>query len=210
MTVCVGPDCKAIDVHRDLICASSPFFKAALGPGWKESEERVVSLPEDDPSAFDLYVTWLYTQGITSNYSWDEDPERGREYRLLAECFALAEKLLDSQFQKCLVDTVIATVKDRKPGGMCYYPPSTVIRNVYERTCQSAPLRRLLVDMWAWSAGISWFPEGSDFPPEFLLDFARKVTEIRTKPSGMRPYDENPGAYYAGPAENVKKDQKPV
>lgn len=53
---------KKFVIHQDLICARSDFFRNSMKDGWKESNEGVVELPEDDPQIFGLYVQSLYVR----------------------------------------------------------------------------------------------------------------------------------------------------
>ncbi|EXJ63002.1 hypothetical protein A1O7_03446 [Cladophialophora yegresii CBS 114405] len=48
-------------VHEQLLTSASRFVKTALTPGFRESEERTIRLPEEDPDVFDLFVNYLYT-----------------------------------------------------------------------------------------------------------------------------------------------------
>jgi hypothetical protein len=57
----VGEKKKLFTVHKDLICASSKFFKAACSERWVEGKEKKVSLPEVEPEVFQNYVAWLYS-----------------------------------------------------------------------------------------------------------------------------------------------------
>jgi hypothetical protein len=51
---------KEFTVHEDLICPRSHFFRKAMSGPWKESEERKVDLPEDEPGVFALYLKLIY------------------------------------------------------------------------------------------------------------------------------------------------------
>jgi hypothetical protein len=45
-----------VAAHQSLICKSFQFFACALRRGWKESTERLVILPEDDPEVFSSHL----------------------------------------------------------------------------------------------------------------------------------------------------------
>lgn len=47
-------------VHQGLVCKHSEFFKAALKGSWRESEEKVVKFPEDEPELFEYWLELLY------------------------------------------------------------------------------------------------------------------------------------------------------
>lgn len=50
---------QAFDVYHGVLCFYSGFFKAALNGRWKESQDQVVQLPEDDPKLFQLLTHWV-------------------------------------------------------------------------------------------------------------------------------------------------------
>lgn len=47
--------------HKDLIVSRSDFFTRALNGKWKEGNDNVVKLPEDEPEIFWLYIQLLYS-----------------------------------------------------------------------------------------------------------------------------------------------------
>ena len=55
---------------KNLLTHVSPFFAAALNGPFSESNSNKISLPEDDPAAFELFVQWLYI-GETGKGSTD-------------------------------------------------------------------------------------------------------------------------------------------
>ncbi|KAI9797577.1 MAG: hypothetical protein M1835_007841 [Candelina submexicana] len=57
----VGSKRKQYHLHKPLLCHQSEFFKKAFSGDFKESEERALYLPDDDPTAFELFIHWLYT-----------------------------------------------------------------------------------------------------------------------------------------------------
>jgi hypothetical protein len=62
VTVVVGTSdkCKSFALHKTLVCKRSKFFRASLSGDWKESHERKVHLPEEDPDIFKFYIQSLY------------------------------------------------------------------------------------------------------------------------------------------------------
>jgi hypothetical protein len=62
LTVLVGDgdDKHDFTVHEDVICGCSEFFRKAMNGKWKESEERVVPLPQEDPEIFSMYLQACY------------------------------------------------------------------------------------------------------------------------------------------------------
>lgn len=68
--VIVGPQKKEFNIYKNLICAASKFFHAALNSNFIEGAEHTVTLPEEDPRMFQLVHTWLHSgrvaDGVTT------------------------------------------------------------------------------------------------------------------------------------------------
>lgn len=93
-------------VHETLFTASSEFARMALKKDWKEAEDGVVPLPEDDTHSFGLYQQWLYTGNIFINRR--PEPVQGQEhYDLLVKAYLLGEKLIDCNFKDTIIDCII-------------------------------------------------------------------------------------------------------
>lgn len=198
----VGSKRTEFCVHADLLRANSAFFKAALSPGWKESKEGVVYLPEDNPTAFEVYVTWLYARKIaTMHASYDEFDD-------LAEAIVLGEKLQDVQFKNALTDCLIACTENGDS-----YPPPTIVQKIYECTPRTAPVRRLLVDMWVWYAEDYWLTnnevELDRLEKSFLGELASKL--IKHQPASYKSRScryENRLAYHETETAGAKRGEK--
>ena len=66
--VLVGSNQELFTVHKNLICASSPFFERAMSGEWAESATQTIEMPDDEPGIFALYIYWLYYNKLpTSN-----------------------------------------------------------------------------------------------------------------------------------------------
>lgn len=56
----VGKHEEEMLAHADYHTARSDSFKAALSKAWKESQTRVIKLPEDDPATVAQYLDFCY------------------------------------------------------------------------------------------------------------------------------------------------------
>lgn len=57
----VGAQRRVFPGHRAILAARSSWFARALDPAFRESFERRIQLPEDDPEVFELLLDYLYT-----------------------------------------------------------------------------------------------------------------------------------------------------
>lgn len=64
MTVLVGPTEVTWRLHENLLSSTSDFFRSAFNSGFRESIEDRLTLPEDDPQAFELFVRWMYARAL--------------------------------------------------------------------------------------------------------------------------------------------------
>ncbi|KAF7895827.1 uncharacterized protein EAF01_009789 [Botrytis porri] len=71
----VGSSSQEFAVHKDLICYTSPFFRAAFTSGFQETNTGTMKLPETDTEIFDLFMGWLYTRELMAESTLGiEDP----------------------------------------------------------------------------------------------------------------------------------------
>jgi hypothetical protein len=54
--VAVDDEKETYSVHENFVCGSSPFFDRAMTGTWRDSLERAVQLPDEEPEIFALYV----------------------------------------------------------------------------------------------------------------------------------------------------------
>jgi len=64
VTIRVGDAEAATDlpVYRELLSAASPYFRAAFEGGFKEAEQRLITLDDVSKQTFRLFLTWLHAQ----------------------------------------------------------------------------------------------------------------------------------------------------
>ncbi|KAK5159717.1 hypothetical protein BJ546DRAFT_950332 [Cryomyces antarcticus] len=198
VTVRVGTGNDEFSVHEELVCASSPFFEAAMKPHWKEAKDRLVELPEDTAEIFGIYIQWLYTKGIAS---LPEDPSSdsflGEGYSLLASAYVLGEKLQDIAFKNDVVDAIMAESFNLNPNGQRLFPGCHHIKIIYDGTPKSSLARRLLVDMYVRHGTGTWISDScTTLPRDFLVDLAIAQYQHRTNSKGVVPNMADTSAYH--------------
>lgn len=81
ISVLIGSEERRFVVHKDVICSSSKFFKAACSANWKEGQEGIVRLPTAKPPVFEMYMDWLYFSEIGGKVRRDDHEGQPRSLR---------------------------------------------------------------------------------------------------------------------------------
>lgn len=167
----------------DLLCHVSTFFKAALKGGFEEAKEKRVTLKEDDPSAFNLFVLWLY-KGNLFEYSADSTLSK-----FTVKAWVMGDKLGAPAFQNCMMKELL--------GQNLLYDPE-VARYIYDNTSEGSPLRMVAVDMIVYlyedikqdQAWKSLYLAGGDV----MVDLMEKLQQRWT--NGEQPPLHDPSKYF--------------
>lgn len=186
--VVVGDEKETFSVHENLIRTSSPFFDKALTGAWRESSQRTIQLPEDEPKIFAIYVHWLYncTLPVFCN---EPDLAGNSEYVEIVKAYVLGDKLLDAAFQNTAIDAIIEKSVTRASDGCLWHPVAEAIEYAFNESSESAPIRDLLVDMYLYKGGGKWlydWGKPENLPQPFLLKLAAKLLDDRGASIGKR------------------------
>ncbi|KAF2197419.1 hypothetical protein GQ43DRAFT_424653 [Delitschia confertaspora ATCC 74209] len=140
-TLVIGPKSTKFRLHRSLLTQHSSYFRAALTGPFLESVTQTIELPDLHVNIFSLFVTWLYTGSITPVPFKDGKPA----YYILLNLYILADRLCTEGLRNSVVD-LVARLADRTNSVLT---PSD-IRILYERILDTAPLRALVLDLFAF------------------------------------------------------------
>ena len=173
VTVLVGIDKHPFHLEEQQLCACSPFFRAVLTDGFKETHERVVLLPEVDVETFQVFEGWLSKLKLSEfkDLDWLFDCEspvfEDLDWPLLCKFFFLTDYLQASWAQKPLLQALVSK-RDKSR-----VVPLSLIPVIYENTLSGSPLRRLWI-AWVIRYTTPEIFEGEDwvFPEEFLRELA--------------------------------------
>lgn len=176
----VGPEERKFTLHKGLLCAFSSYFKAALEGGFKEAEEQVIRLPEDDVKVFERFQLWIYT----GTFIEAGETEKDMDDDLIIGLYLSAEARGIPQLQNLAIDCYINNFDALGE------VQTRVFRRIYENTLPSSPLRRLITDLTVISGGPSWFSEGLEkhWSREILLEVVRGLTKEKEKKSRRKPF----------------------
>jgi len=167
-----GEKSKTYAIYSSTLTTRSLFFRKALSGPWKEAEERVVHLPEDDARTFELYLHYIYNNEFACNPS--EDQYGKKELGALARLYVLCEKLQDPISKNCIIKALSDSIYTIRSHGTWNIPGCAVVETLYKGTVKGSPVRRMLVDIFAQGvpskfATPDWI---NKYPGEFIQDLA--------------------------------------
>lgn len=102
----VGPisdDCWILP--KELLVSRSKFFQVALSGEWSEAKSRVVELPEEEPSVFEVFIGWLYSGKVARAHRGYTDENALK----LFKAWILGDKLDCGDFKDLVLDLLICT-----------------------------------------------------------------------------------------------------
>ena len=169
ITLVIGADEQELLAHEDYLACDSAFLKAALKKEWAEGQTRTIKLPEEKPDLVAFYLDYLYGKGLpTDNTRYNS--RNGKVYNVLADLYALGERLQDDTIRNEVIDEIVrfSKVSDRDTGR--HYPLDYAVTTIYESTTAGSQARRLLVELFVTNGEAKWVREISQ--PEFLCDLA--------------------------------------
>lgn len=70
----IGPDNIQFRAYEDILC-QLPFFRAALQGGFKEAEEKTITMPEDEPATIAALIEFLSTGSYTYTFEPQESDD---------------------------------------------------------------------------------------------------------------------------------------
>jgi hypothetical protein len=183
--VCVGPNQRQWSLHQNLLCHHSPFFDEGFTVNGEHKNVRdgKLELLEEDPSAFELLVKWLY-QGKIEDVSWKPKDVKWdyaftcQKLYLLSNTFGLPElkNLAIDQFRKgCHEARLVPGPEEMGP--------------IYAKTPAHSPFRRLICKIAArqimdpdTKRDAATYRSCFESSPDFAVDV---INEIRESTGGF-------------------------
>lgn len=131
---------KLFHIHVAVLTRNSKFFENAMKSEWRTDSTKPIDISTTHPQTFEYYCRWLYTRQIVRLYNVSPSNQ-------LAHLYVLEEHIMDTVFQDIIVDTFIRRYKE-----FLLVPDKLAIKILYAGTAINSPVRRLMVDIWAFSA----------------------------------------------------------
>lgn len=190
VTVLVGTDEKKFTAHKDVLCETSDFFRAALGGAWLESADKIIRLPDQVSVAFSIYLNWRYCgsidlwdgrEGITTytNIEGQERQSQGPRYERLVHSYALGDFLKDQKLCNALVNAYFEVQSVTNS-----WPLPSFVNLAFECLPETSKLRLLIVHHIAFSSTYESFEANiGALKPEVVAQIALVSVKYRSKPA---------------------------
>jgi len=151
-----------------------------------EGQTGTVTLPEEDPNTFNLYVCYLYSGRLLCKHETFAD-----DYEVLSNLYALGERLMDDYLKDRVITALVATAAAGRAKEA--RPSAQDINTIYEATTHESPARKMLVDMFVYYD--QSFPPARDVlnmaDHDFVVDVCETLAGWASIPNAMlKRFDE--------------------
>lgn len=200
---------RSFKIHEHVICDHTEYFHIHMKDTWTamKDESRVIELPNDNPDAFALWRTWIYTGKLAilpePPFPLEAMDDRAAHYAVLAHAYVLGEMILDIPFMNAIADVYVLNARG-VDGARAHYPTNEDIGVLYDGTSPDSPIRRLLVDIWMYRGKVEWLDremEDAALPREFLVEVMRELLKLKKAREGetmSRPWKMTHEQYHDG------------
>ncbi|EHL02266.1 hypothetical protein M7I_1696 [Glarea lozoyensis 74030] len=165
LKIIVGKTKQEFYVKKDLVCEGSKFFRAACKEHWESGTNNLVTLDEDDPGIFAIFVKPTsdprpLVPAITSFAQRKIAQEKkimhiDNQLHQLFECYYLDDSIQAQSFQNYIMDRILQKGKARldvrkayrnkqKPLPLPSGPDE--LSEIYQKTTAGSCLRKFLVE----------------------------------------------------------------
>ncbi|OAL48834.1 hypothetical protein IQ07DRAFT_681540 [Pyrenochaeta sp. DS3sAY3a] len=151
-TVLVGPALERFTVHKELLIDSSEFFRGALTGEFKSAKEKEVTLKEDDPLLFEVFLHWLY-HGHFPHARFDDDETlvdlwlpKDEPTVNFVPLYLFGDEYLIPKLKVAVLDELVALVQVKN---VLWKPDFAMIDEAFRSLPKDDPMCHALVDIYA-------------------------------------------------------------
>ncbi|KAB2105992.1 hypothetical protein AG0111_0g6179 [Alternaria gaisen] len=176
ISVLVGTGSGKADfrVHRTLFTSRSKFFERATSNDSQGKDELLVTLLDEDPQTFRLYLNLVYANQLATR-----GPE---QWPKLCQLYVLAERLQDTKSKNEIVEGMYSFLNELllKPWSPStrskHYLPAVATAILFEGMTEKSRVRALLVDFYAdFGDEILLREAQAELPADFIYDVAVRL-----------------------------------
>jgi hypothetical protein len=137
----------------------SDYFHAAFGGSFREATEGKISLPDEREDVFDIFNHFIYSRVIA------DEKEHEFPWAKLVRIWLFGDKYMIPSLQNSAMDALVEKYKVNK------VTPASQIRNIWEKTLPSSPLRKFILDRAVYKINLAKRKLDKDkWTQEALLD----------------------------------------
>ncbi|KAF2653381.1 hypothetical protein K491DRAFT_603031 [Lophiostoma macrostomum CBS 122681] len=193
MIVEVGTEKKQYHVHKKLISAHSEYFRKALDGSWREAQDGKVVLDDIEPTTFNIFINWLYTQNkLATTQDWAKIADLHLEEPFEADVFiqamitacAFGDRIIAPTFEQAVHNAIVDFEYWDIEG---HAPRNAAVIYAFEHLPNNKEILDFIVDLRC----AHWIPNKdsdeekaleADLPHEFLLRCVKKLSpkEVKT------------------------------
>jgi hypothetical protein len=181
----VGSEKARFTVHEELLTYHSLYFRAALTGGFKEAEDKVVTLADESGLVVEFFIHWLYYQRLPNADdhadlygAWNDGEADGRlKTSNLIQLYVFCDKFDVPELKIDAMTHLFNHMEHEESSGL---PSTDDIRFAFDNLPEFAPLLRFLVDIYCyWATSIIWAEFGrDDWPSAFVACVLGQYTEF--------------------------------
>ena len=191
----VGEESKEYYVHEQLLVHYSGYFRGALGSStFKEAEDRVVTLTDVKPRAFETFTAFMYAKSLSPDKDpdwhavWASVPPVETDQSIhcsrLLYSYVFADRFMVEDMRKVVVDLSYQRFLPLMTEPMFRYESITF---VFENLPADDPYLEFLVDVQCayWSPAMDEDEDQADIDAlttDFLYRVMKRMSETRSNP----------------------------
>lgn len=176
----VGTEKTPFDVHRDLLCHYSSYFRGALTGDFKEAKELRIVLDEEIPQVIELFVRFCYTQTLYDpqeikrrSEEWDERTDVSLPQSMLVNLWTFGDRRGVPALQNMSIDAFHRHMCQSRS------LDRRVISPIYADTTRGAKLRDLIVERFATVGREVQTEDEFAVVTDFLIEVIKRYHELR-------------------------------
>lgn len=223
MKILVGEANQEFNVPKSLICAESEFFKLACNERWDSGRTNTVTLKEDSPKTFSIFLAWLLLGDIRNSadltplknvdsFNYEAAPATvisrlSTQWGELIHCYVLGDSSQAANFCNHIMDALLLTAEIMNEKDLLLRAQghhAMQYSYIFSNTARGSPLRRLAVDYHIANAPFDIIEEDLRYEgiADFYQDLARQAMQVMDY--GRRcPSEEEPDFYYILPGKST-------
>lgn len=184
ITINVGKPAQKFNIHRDLLCHYSSYFKGALcNHGFIEGQTGIIELDDEKPQTFQIFNDFLYTGELcdkkevkTNSDDYEDRTSICLKQTRIIEVWIFGDKRGIPVLQNKAIDLLHRHILES------WHFDSSRCKHLYINTVEGSKLRQFVVEVMARIYG-KLERASERYPNELLGDLCDRFREIRENAS---------------------------